>query len=172
MTSSKMTSLKKWKDQQQNAFDLLKHNLTLRPVLVLFNPHSKKEVHTDASNFGIGSILMKQQSDNSLHPVLYYSRQTSKEEQRYHSYELETLAVVDSFKHFRPLLGSHFKVVTDCNALRTTLVKRDLIPRIGRWWLSTLEYDFEVEFRPGTKMAHADALSRNPVESTGSDNAS
>lgn len=64
-----------------------------------------------------------------------YSRQTTKEEQRYHSYELETLAVINSLRFRVYLLGLKFKIVTDCNALRTAMTKRDLIPRIGWWWL-------------------------------------
>jgi hypothetical protein len=49
------------------------------------------------------------------------------------------------------------RVVTQINALRTTLTKRDLLPRVGRWWLT-------VVYRPDCKMTHVDALSRNPVE--------
>lgn len=68
----------------------------------------------------------------------------------------ETLDVICSIKQFRDyLLGIPFKVVTDCNALRTTLTKRDLIPRIGRWWLSTQEFDFRIEYRRGTKKPHS-----------------
>ncbi|KAJ3634750.1 hypothetical protein MTP99_007695 [Tenebrio molitor] len=86
-------------------------------------------------------------------------------EEKYHSYELETLAVVDSMRRFGIyLLGIHFTVVTDCNAIRTTMTKRDLIPRVGRWWLLTQEYDFTVEYRAGQKMAHVDALSRNSLQ--------
>jgi hypothetical protein len=44
------------------------------------------------------------------------------------------------------------------------MTKRDLIPRIGRWWLLTQEFDFNVVYRPGTKMRHVDALSRNSVQ--------
>lgn len=74
------------------------------------------------------------------------------------------MAVVLALRHFRVyLLGLQFKVVTDCNAIRSTLAKRDLLPRIGRWWLEVQEYTFNVEYRAGSKMAHADALSRNPV---------
>jgi hypothetical protein len=86
-------------------------------------------------------------------------------EEKYHSHESETLAVVDSMRRFRIyLLGIHFTVVTDCNAIRTTMTKRDLIPRLGRWWLLTQEYDFIVEYRAGQKMAHVDALSRNSLQ--------
>lgn len=83
-----------------------------------------------------------------------------------HSYELETLAVVLSLKKFRIyLIGINFKVYTDCNALRTTLTKRDLVPRIARWWLLLQEYNFTIDYRPGESMRHVDALSRNPITS-------
>ncbi|XP_052742652.1 odorant receptor 13a-like [Bicyclus anynana] len=64
------------------------------------------------------------------------------------------------------LAGIPFKIYTDCNALRTTLTKRDLIPRISRWWIQLQEYDCTIEYRPGTRMMHADALSRNPINNT------
>ncbi|KAJ3653992.1 hypothetical protein Zmor_013208 [Zophobas morio] len=153
-----------WGDEQRIAFDALKKSLTSRPLLAIYDPQLTTEVHTDASKWGIGGILLQRQRDGTVRPVLYYSRQTTKEEQRYHSYELETMAVVYTLKAFRIyLIGLKFKVVTDCSAIRATLSKRDLVPRIGRWWLSIQDYTFDVEYRPGHKMSHADALSRNPV---------
>lgn len=107
---------------------------------------------------------MQHQSDGSIKPIAYYSRVTSKEEQFYHSYELETLAVVESLKRFRIYLtGIPVKVVTDCAALRTTLIKKDLIPRIARWWLTIQDFDLQIEYRAGERMKHVDALSRNPI---------
>lgn len=80
-------------------------------------------------------------------------------------YELETLAVVESLKRFRIYFtGIPVKVITDCAALRTTLVKKDLIPRIARWWLTIQDFDLNIEYRPGERMRHVDALSRNPLE--------
>lgn len=38
------------------------------------------------------------------------------------------------------------------------------IPRIGRWWLEVQEYTFDIEYRIRSRMAHVDALSRNPVQ--------
>lgn len=74
------------------------------------------------------------------------------------------MAVVLALRYFRVyLLGLQFKVVTDCSALRLTFAKRDLLPRIGRWWFEVQEYTFDVEYRTGSKMAHVDALSRNPI---------
>jgi hypothetical protein len=142
-----------------------KKRLVERPVLALYNRDAHTELHTDASKHGIGGILLQRQQDQTLRPICYFSRQTSKVEEKYHSYELETLAVVDPMRRFRIyLLGIHFTVVTDCNAIRTTMTKRDLIPRVGRWWLLTQEYDFSVGYRAGQKMAHVDALSRNSLQ--------
>jgi len=41
-----------------------------------------------------------------------------------------------------------------------TLRKRDINPRIARWALELLSYDYELEHRPGPRMRHVDALSR------------
>lgn len=142
----------------------IKEKLTTRPVLAIFDPDKPTEVHTDASAIGIGAILL-QQVDGKMAVVSYYSRQTTADQRCYHSYELETMAVVLALRYFRVyLLGMKFKVVTDCNAVRSTFVKRDLLPRIGRWWLEVQEYTFDIEYRAGSKMAHADALSRNPIQ--------
>lgn len=155
-----------WTDDQENSFKALKAKLIDRPVLAIYDPSAETELHADASRLGIGGILLQrpQGSEGPFHPVAYYSRQTSPEERNFHSYELETLAVVCSLKKFRVfLLGKAFKVVSDCSALRSTFGKRDLIPRIARWWLALQEFQCSVEYRAGTKMGHVDALSRNPI---------
>lgn len=154
-----------WGPEQDDAFSKLKSILTDRPVLAIYDPHADTEIHTDASKIGLGGILLQYQKDRSLKPVAYFSRVTSPEEMHYHSYELETLAVVESLKRFRIYVtGIPIKIVTDCAALRTTLSKKDLIPRIARWWLTIQDFDLEIEYRPGDRMRHVDALSRNPVQ--------
>lgn len=154
-----------WSTDQTSSFDELKARLIERPILALYDPKLETELHTDASSLGLGGILMQWQTNpRALKPVAYFSRQTTPEERHMHSYELETLAVVCSLKKFRVyLLGLTFTVFTDCNALKTTLTRRDLIPRIARWWLQICEFDFTIQYRAGLKMAHVDALSRNAV---------
>lgn len=151
-----------WGQEQQKTFNMFKHQLVTRPILALYNPKADTEIHCDASANGLAGILMQKGADNCFHPVHYFSRQTSKTESRYHSYELEALAVVESLKKFRVyLLGKPFKVITDCSALTTAISKKELVPRIARWWLFLQDYNFEVKHRPGTQMKHVDALSRN-----------
>lgn len=154
-----------WGDEQENAFQDLKAKLVVRPILALYDPNYITEVHCDASKLGVGGVLLQRPNEETpFKPVAYFSRQTTKEESLWHSYELETMAVVQTLKKFRVfLIGLEFKVITDCNALRSTLTKRDLIPKIARWWLMLQEYNFSIEYRPGHSMQHVDALSRNPV---------
>lgn len=158
-----------WGPQEEEAVGNLKRALLDNAVLHIFDPRLPINLYADASRDGIGCILA-QTTENGEKPVYFYSRQTSKEEKNYHSFELELLAIVTGLQKFRHyLLGMKFKVITDCNAVRHALTKREIIPRISRWVLLTQEFTFQVEHRPGTQMQHVDALSRNPIES---DNAS
>jgi Reverse transcriptase (RNA-dependent DNA polymerase). len=143
------------------AFEALIERLTNEPVLALFSPQADTELHTDASASGLGVILMQRQEDGKMHPVLYFSKRTTEAESRYHSYELETLAIVSALDRFRVYLhGRPFVIFTDCNALKLTLNKKEINPRISRWALLSQEYDYKVEHRIGERMLHVDALSR------------
>ncbi|KAL7723771.1 hypothetical protein ACLKA6_005843 [Drosophila palustris] len=71
---------------------------------------------------------------------------------------------VEALHKFRVyLLGLHFKLVSDCNAFTKTIDKKDVCVRVARWILLLQDYDFDVEHRAGTRIRHADALSRYPV---------
>lgn len=151
-----------WGPDQDKAFRTLQNALVSKPTLALYNPDLDTELHTDACKIGVAGILL-QKHDNILKPVAYFSRQTSPEEQNYSAYDLETLAVVSSLQKFRVyLIGIPFKIITDCNSLRATFLKRDMLPRVARWWEQMQEFNFSIEYRPGRSMCHVDALSRNP----------
>lgn len=103
---------------------------------------------------------MQEQIDGRMHPVIYVGRQSSRAEQVYHSFDLETIAVVWTLERLRPsLLGIDISVVPHCNALRGTLSKRNLTPRVGRWWLKLQGFRFSIEHGSGTSVPHANALS-------------
>lgn len=141
----------------------MKKKLTEKPILTLYDPSARHEIHTDASKEGVGAVLLQSQTGGHLKPVGYFSRQTTDTEARYHSYELEALAVVEAIERFKIyVMGKKFKV-TDCQSLKTAMNKRDINPRIGRWWLKIQGYDIDLEHCPNQKTQHVDALSRNPV---------
>lgn len=152
-----------WGPQQEQAVANVKNALIENAVLKIFDPRLPIRLYTDASRDGIGCIMV-QVTQNGEQPVHFYSRQTSTEEKKYHSFELELLAVVEGLQKFRHyLLGVEFKIITDCNAVRHALNKKEIIPRIGRWVLRTQEFSFDIIHRAGNQMLHVDALSRNPV---------
>ncbi|CAH2108842.1 unnamed protein product [Euphydryas editha] len=132
------------------------------PVLKIFDPNLPIEIHTDASADGYGAVII-QKVDGKQHPVAYYSRRTSPAESRYHSYELETLAVVNAVKHFSHYLkGRKFTIVTDCNSVKATKNKAELSPRVHRWWAYLQSFEFDIVYKEGSRMKHVECLSRNP----------
>lgn len=147
----------------ERAFYTLRDALESSPVLAIYNNERETEIHTDASSHGFGAVLLQRQTDNKMHPVAYYSRRTNPAESRYHSFELETLAVILALRRFGPIIGSRkpFKIVTDCSALTLTLAKKDINPKISRWVLEMEQYNYTIIHRKGSSMGHVDALSRN-----------
>ncbi|GBM76597.1 Transposon Tf2-9 polyprotein [Araneus ventricosus] len=149
---------------QIEAFEKLKKLLTESPVLSIFQQGKTTELHTDASQQGYGAVLLQEAEDGKLHPVQYMSKKTTPAEEKYSSYELEVLAVVNALRKFRTyLMGNHFKIITDCSAFQRTMDKKDLVTRIARWALLLEEFDYEIVHRSGQRMQHVDALSRYPV---------
>jgi len=128
--------------------------------LHMYNPKAETELHTDASSLGFGTILLQKQENGTLALIAYFSKSTNEAEKRYHSYELETLAIVKAVESFYVYLqGINFRVVTDCNSLVLAFKKININPRIARWSLSLQNYHFV--HRSDNKMQHVDYLSRN-----------
>ncbi|GJQ77748.1 hypothetical protein Trydic_g16014 [Trypoxylus dichotomus] len=84
-----------------NAFDELKTILANNSVLTVYSPSADTELYCDASSAGYGAILMQRQDqDKKFHPVMLFSKRTTEAESKYHSYELECLAVVYAIERF------------------------------------------------------------------------
>lgn len=155
-----------WGREQQEAMDDLKHALTSQPVLAMYNPRARTELHTDASAEGLAGMLLQEGEDGHLHLVFCVSKKTTAAEHLYHSSKLELMAIVWSVDRLRQfLLGISFAIVTDCQALVYLNTMKTKNPQVARWSQLLQEYDItEIRHRAGTKMMHADALSRAPTE--------
>lgn len=150
-----------WTDRESNCFKILKNIIISEPVLAIYAPEAETELHCDASSYGFGSVLLQKQADGKLHPISYFSKRTTQTESKYHSFELEALAIVYSLERFRVYLqGISFKIVTDCNSLKQTLERKEINPRIMRWSLILRNYNYTLEHRSSDSMKHVDALSR------------
>ena len=156
----KVTSSKQfqWGKEQQEAFEKLK-----LAVLGYADYKSPFEVHTDASQTGLGAVLYQRQ-EGKLRVISYASRGPKNSEKNYTAAKLEFLAlkwaVTDKYHDY--LYGSKFTVVTDNNPLTYALSKAKLDSTGHRWLSSLASYDFDIVYRPGTSKIDADILSRHP----------
>jgi hypothetical protein len=139
----------------------LKKSLSTEPLLIYPDFSQPFIVACDASTKAVGAVL-SQVRNGEERPVAYCSRQLNTADSKYSVTELELLAFLFATKQFRCYLyGRKFTVHTDHRALKWLLNLQDPSSRLTRWAVKLSEYDFIVEHRPGTKMRHADALSRN-----------
>lgn len=64
----------KFSDDGKRAFNKLKRILCNEPVLTLYDPKMKTELHADASSMGLVAILLQIKSDDGeLHPIYFTS---------------------------------------------------------------------------------------------------
>ncbi|XP_043501575.1 uncharacterized protein LOC122523751 [Polistes fuscatus] len=129
-------------EKQKEAVEQLKRALSNKPVLNIYRVGAETELHTDASMYGYGAILLQRDENNDkFHPIYYASGKTTSTEAKYTSYELEVLAIIKALRKFRIyLLGIPFKIVTDCQAFSMTMNKKDLCVRVARWALLLEEF--------------------------------
>ena len=83
-----------WGNEQQHAFDELKHILTHAPVLALPNFDLTFEIECDASGVGIGSVLMQ-----CNRPIAYFSERFSSAQMNYPVYDKELYAVIRTLEN-------------------------------------------------------------------------
>ena len=158
-----------WEEEQRQAFKTAQKMLSEAPLLIHFDPSQKIVVHTDASPYGLGSVLSHVFENETERPVCFASRSLSKAERNYGHIEKEGLALVFSVKKFHHYLFGHkFTIYTDHKPLLGLFGENKGIPdrsaaRIARWALMLSAYDYKLEYRQGSLNGNADALSRLPL---------
>ena len=151
-----------WGEEQQNAFETLKHHVTHAPVLAFANFKEPFILHTDASTCGLGAALYQYQADGKQRVVAFASLGLNKSERNYPAHKLEFLAlkwaITDKFHDY--LYGNHFEVSTDNNPLTYILTTAKLDATGQRWVAQLSNYNFSIQYKPGKNNTDADSLSR------------
>ncbi|GJW70564.1 reverse transcriptase domain-containing protein [Tanacetum coccineum] len=145
-----------WGEEQEAAFQTLKNNLCDAPVLSLPDGVEDFVVYCDASNQGLGCVLMQRDK-----VIAYASRQLKIHEKNYTTHDLELGAVVFALKTWRHYLyGTKSVIYTDHKSLQHIFDQKDLNMRQRRWIELFSDYECEIRYHPGKANVVADALSR------------
>ncbi|XP_054800138.1 uncharacterized protein LOC129304486 [Prosopis cineraria] len=145
-----------WSQDCQDAFEKLKQMVVQEPVMSLPDYSKPFEVHTDASDFAIGGVLMQER-----HPIAYESRKLNDTERHYTVQEKEMFAIIHCLRTWRHyLLGSKFTIMTDNVATSYFQTQKKLSPKQARWQDFLAEFDYWLEYKPGKVNVVADALSK------------
>ena len=160
LTKGKRTGPVTWSPQCESSFVTLRDALTTRPVLKLPDVSLPFRLRTDASDRGLGAVLLQDGVDGEQ-PVSFASKKLTPAELNYATIEKECLAIVWGIRRFEPyLFGHHFVVQTDHQPLQYLQQARPLSGRLARWALQLQQYSFRVESIPGSQNIDADFLSR------------
>ncbi|XP_053294792.1 uncharacterized protein LOC128455141 [Pleuronectes platessa] len=156
-----------WSSMCQNAFDSVKALLCSAPVLAAPRFDQPFKLHVDASNVGVGAVLLQENAEGVECPVSFFSRKFNKHQYNYSVIEKEALALVWALQHFDVYVGSGLSpltVFTDHNPLTFLKSLQNPNQRLMRWALFLQPYNLDIRHIKGTDNVMADALSRAPVD--------
>ena len=152
-----------WKHDYRKEFEDFK--AALQDSCALFYPDYTKQfiVRTDASEYGVGGILLqvvKLENGNKQKQVIALcSQKFSDPATRWATIEQEGYGIFYSVQKFAYYLrGTCFIIQTDHNNLRW--MEASQVPKIIRWRVYLQSFDFLIEHIAGTRNVVADALSR------------
>ena len=149
-----------WSPLHTAGFLSLKAAMQSAPVLALPDPKLPYVIHTDASGFATGAVLMQDQG-RGLQPIAYLSKKMLDAETRYPVHEQELLAIIHALGSWRHYLhGVKFTVMTDHQSLRYFKTQPMLSGRQSRWKDVIANFDFDIEYIKGEANPVADGLSR------------
>ena len=151
-----------WTEDCQKSFDSLKQRLMGSEIMAYPRDQGLYIIDTDASYSQIAGVLSQIQ-DGRERVISYGSRTLNKAEKNYCITDKELLAIRHFTEYYRQyLLGRHFLVRSDHQALTYLFKLKEPKGRIARWIEILSAYDFSIDFRKGPSHGNADALSRCP----------
>ena len=156
-------------DEAAKAFLELKNDLIKEPVVSYPNQDKPFILTTDAAcgddsyEGGLGAILSQNDDNNNEVVIAYASRGLKTFEKNYTPYLLELTAITWALDHFHNYLygNKQFTIRTDHKPIETlSKIHKKTLNRLQQ---QMLDYNFIIEYKPGSENTAADALSRNAI---------
>jgi hypothetical protein len=131
-----------WTEDCEHAYNYLRKCLTTHPIVVYPNFNKPFFLHTDASNYAIGAVLVQKDDKGHDRVIAYASRVLNPAESNYTVTEKECLAVIWATKRFHTFLqGQPFSIITDYEAIPWLKQHKTPKGRLARWIVHLSEYD-------------------------------
>jgi hypothetical protein len=146
----------KWDEAYDEAFETLKGILMKTSMLKLSDFDKDFEIHSDASNFMIGRVLVQ-----NGRPVAFESKKLNETKRRWLIHEKEMWAVIHCLKTWGHYIGSKDVVVwTDNVTLKYFAIQPKLSSKQVRWQDTLTLFNVDIRHKPGMENVMPDALSR------------
>jgi RNase H-like domain found in reverse transcriptase len=148
-----------WKQEAEVAFVALKEAMCKASVLAISNFNESFTIETDASDKGIGAVLIQ-----SKRPIAFLSKILSPKNHFISTYEKKLLALLDAVIKWRYYLeGKPFVIKTYHISLKRLLEQRLSHDLQDKWLCKLLGLQYMIEYKKGNENKAVDALSRRPV---------
>ena len=150
-----------WSTPQEQSFQKLKAALCQASTLAYSDVSRTFVVHLDTSHVAMSVTLP--QNDASCQQCLLNcaSRKFDSAERNYPTNELELMAMVFAFKHWKHYqMGSHTIAYTVSSFLKLLTTLKTPSPSVVRWMADLSLYTYEVRHIPVSTNTAAGALSR------------
>ncbi len=145
-----------WEEACDEAFETLKGILVKASVLKLPDFDNEFEIHSDASNFVIGGVLVQEGR-----PMAFESKKLSETERRWPTHEKEMWAVIHCLKTWGHYIGSKDVVVWTNNVtLKYFSTQPKLSSKQVRWQDTLALFNVDIRHKPEKENIVPDALSQ------------
>nr|KYP65667.1 Retrovirus-related Pol polyprotein from transposon 17.6 [Cajanus cajan] len=145
-----------WGEAQEKAFNDLKEKLTHAPIIALPNFAQTFELECDASDFGIGVVLLQ-----GGHPIAYFSEKLHGVTLNYPTYDKGLYALIRAlqvWEHY--LVTRKFIIHTDHESLKYIREQGKLNKRHVKWVEYLEQFPYIIKYKKGKNNVVVDALSR------------
>lgn len=148
-----------WTSVHDGAFASLKNALVTAPVLALHDFSRPFQIQTDASDMGVGAVLLQ-----DGHPLAFISKALGPRTRGLSTYEKEYLAIMVAVEQWRSYLQhAEFVIFSDHRSLSHIADQRLHTPWQLKMYTKLAGLLYKVVYKPGTSNMAADALSRHPA---------
>ncbi|CAI6376903.1 unnamed protein product [Macrosiphum euphorbiae] len=158
----KQNSSFQWSINEENMWNRVKEDLCKVPVLQYYNPNKEIILSVDASQYGVGAVLLQ---DNL--PVAYASKALTEVQSRWAQIEKETYTIVWGCERFHQFIYGRKIIIESDHKPLEYIFKKPLIDtplRLQRMRIRLQMYEFSIKFKKGSLMYIADTLSRAFIE--------